>query len=68
MKTKSNSQVLAEIRAWFARWRSSVPDRDDAEGWNQLVTEICEAIPIGGQDIFINLVNEYIAMLEEQSK
>jgi hypothetical protein len=65
---KSNSQVLAEIRAWFARWRSSVPDRDDAEGWNRLVTEICEAIPIGGQDIFINLVNEYIAMLEEQSK
>jgi len=62
-----NNEVLADMREWFRRWRSCVPAKDDGESWDRLVAEIREIVPRGQEDIFINLVNRYIEMLEAQS-
>ena len=62
-----NNEVLADMREWFRRWRSHIPAKDDGESWNRLVAEIREIVPRGQEDIFINLVNKYIEMLEAQS-
>lgn len=55
------------MREWFRRWRSRIPAKDDGESWDRLVAEIREIVPRGQEDIFINLVNRYIEMLEAQS-
>ena len=62
-----NNEVLADMREWFRRWRSHIPAKDDGESWERLVAEIREIVPRGQEDIFINLVNKYIEMLEAQS-
>ena len=64
---KPNNEVLADMREWFRRWRSRIPAKDDGESWDRLVAEIREIVPRGQEDIFINLVNRYIEMLEAQS-
>lgn len=62
-----NNEVLTDMREWFRRWRSHIPAKDDGESWDRLVAEIREIVPLGQEDMFINLVNRYIEMLEAQS-
>ena len=55
-----------ELKAACAK-KLRIPAKDDGESWDRLVAEIREIVPRGQEDIFINLVNRYIEMLEAQS-